>query len=107
MVTKSLPKLPSLPKATRHNPCDCGCGGFSQNRFVPGHDSKLKGMKIRVERGLWDRSEEAQGDIDAQLEALATAMSLGMAKATAKEMGIEDWLSAAEIEAAAEAAKTA
>lgn len=86
-MTKSLPKLPKLPKATRSNPCECGCGGFSQNRFVPGHDSILKGMILRVERDVWN--PEAKGDVIAQLDGLAEAMSEGQARATAAAIGVE------------------
>lgn len=86
-MTKSLPKLPSLPKSRVSVKCACGCNGLTQSRFVPGHDSTLKGMRIRVERGLWDRTEGA--DRDAQFRALAAAMTAGMARATAVEMGID------------------
>jgi hypothetical protein len=87
IMTKSLPKLPKMPKATKSNPCECGCGGFSQNRFVPGHDSTLKGMIVRVERGIW--APEAKDDIEAQLDGLAEAMSIGQAEATARAIGAE------------------
>jgi hypothetical protein len=92
----SLPKLPSLPKARRVVRCACGCGNLCGNRFVPGHDSKLKGMRIRVERGLWDR--ENPNDVTAQLDALAVTMGGdSFAEATAIEMGI-DWVPVAERE---------
>jgi hypothetical protein len=91
MTIKSLPKLPSLPKSRVQVACDCGCGGQTGSRFVPGHDSKLKGMRIRVERGLWTATPEGKPiDAVAQLDALAEAMSPAMAAATAKEMRI-DW----------------
>lgn len=86
-MAKSLPKLPSLPKSKTLVRCACGCTGLTQSRFVPGHDATLKGMRIRVERGLWDR--ENPTDRDAQFRALAAAMTPGMAEATAVEMGID------------------
>lgn len=93
---KSLPKLPSLPKSRTQVSCDCGCGGQTGSRFVPGHDSKLKGMRIRVERGLWAETPEGKPiDRIAQLDALAKEMTTGMAAATAKEMKIE-WRPKAE-----------
>ncbi len=92
-MTKSLPKLPALPKSRTIRKCACGCGGNTQSRFVPGHDSTLKGMKIRVERGLWDK-ENPEDEI-AQLDALAEAMTPAMALATAIELGIE-WKPKAE-----------
>lgn len=70
-----LPKLPSLPKINAANPCECGCGGITQNRFVPGHDSKLKAQCIRVERGLLTYQQ------------LADLLGVGPAKATAKALG--------------------
>lgn len=108
-IMKSLPKLPSLPKAKSLVRCACGCNGLTQNRFVPGHDSKLKGMRIRVERSLWDRSDDAIGNPEAQLDALAEMMGDDdFAYATAQELGV-DWTPKAEREEAAkaEAAKTA
>ncbi len=91
---KSLPKLPSLPKAKSLVRCDCGCGILCQNRFAPGHDSKLKGMRIRVERGLWDASNPE--DVTAPLDALAETMGGdSFAEATAREMRIE-WTPKAE-----------
>lgn len=50
---KSLPTLPSLPSIRRSlRSCECGCGGSTQRRFVPGHDSKLRAWVIRVERDI-------------------------------------------------------
>lgn len=95
-MTKSLPKLPSLPKAKSLVRCACGCQGLTQSRFVPGHDSTLKGMRIRVERGLWDR--ENPEDRDAQFRALAKAMTMEMAIATATEMKIDHETIAWEVE---------
>ena len=47
--------LPGLPKKARvraTRPCECGCGGTTKARFVPGHDSYLRGIAIRIERGV-------------------------------------------------------
>lgn len=85
-MAKSLPKLPSLPKSRTQVRCACGCDGLTGSRFVPGHDSILKGMRIRVERSLWDRED---GSRDAQFRALALQMSPGQAVATAIEMKID------------------
>lgn len=107
MSIKNLPKLPALPKTKSLVACACGCGGRTQSRFVPGHDSKLKGMRIRAERGLWNPEIPAD-DLDGQLDALAETMgSDDFAYATAKEMRWT-WTPKAEREAEqAEAKKTA
>lgn len=49
--------LPVLPKAKRTRKpkapkaCSCGCGGETRGgRFIPGHDAKLAGWVLRVER---------------------------------------------------------
>lgn len=86
MTIKSLPKLPSLPKSRVQVKCACGCDGLTGSRFVPGHDSTLKGMRVRVERGLWDKEDTSR---DAQFRALAQQMSIGQAVATAVEMKID------------------
>ncbi len=95
---KSMPKLPSMPKLKSQNKCACGCPGITGNRFVPGHDSKLKGMRLRVEAGVWNPN--AKGDVDAQLDALAEFMGPSYAIATAEEMRVdwteESWLERAD-----------
>lgn len=85
-INNRLPKLPSMPRLRAQNRCACGCNGLTGSRFVPGHDATLKGMRIRVERSVWN--PEAVGDAMAQLKALAIAMSEGQADATALEMGL-------------------
>lgn len=51
-----LPKLPSLPRMRKAKPpkeCECGCGDMTKGgRFLPGHDSYLKGLALRIERGV-------------------------------------------------------
>lgn len=56
-VTKSglpaLPKLPAKRKAKPPQDCACGCGGQTKGgRFIAGHDARLHGYALRVERGL-------------------------------------------------------
>lgn len=54
-MANSLPKLPTLPSKARKrefHDCECGCGGSTQRRFVPGHDSILRAWVIRVERDV-------------------------------------------------------
>lgn len=52
----NLPALPALPKAARKpkplHDCECGCGGQTHSRFVPGHDSRLHAWILRVERDV-------------------------------------------------------
>ena len=50
---KSLPALPKKAGARKPKPevdCECGCGGKTKSRFMPGHDSYLRGLVIRVDR---------------------------------------------------------
>ena len=49
-----LPALPRMAKATKPAsiPCECGCGLLTKSRFFPGHDSRLRGWCLRVERKL-------------------------------------------------------
>lgn len=61
-----LPALPKLPKARKPKPlvaCECGCGGTTTRRFCPGHDGRLHGWVLRVERGLvtLDQVEASDG----------------------------------------------
>jgi hypothetical protein len=37
--------------------CECGCGGLTQRRFVPGHDSILRAWVTRVERSVIDLND--------------------------------------------------
>lgn len=54
--TGTLTTLPALPKSARKpktmKDCACGCGGQTGSRFLPGHDSRLRGWAIRLERGI-------------------------------------------------------
>lgn len=50
-----LPPLPKLPKVRKEKPlvaCECGCDGLTRARFVSGHDGRLHGWVLRVERGV-------------------------------------------------------
>ena len=50
----SMPVLPTLPTSRTRDlaSCACGCGQMTQRTFTPGHDSRLKGLMIRVVRGV-------------------------------------------------------
>lgn len=55
--TKSgLPALPTMKRTRKPKPaqdCSCGCGGQTKGgRFLPGHDARLHGWVLRVERGV-------------------------------------------------------
>ena len=55
---KPLPVLPSL--TTRIHAwvdCRCGCGQQTQRTFAPGHDARLKGLIVRVVRGVMTLQE--------------------------------------------------
>lgn len=47
----ALPRLPRTRKPKTPKDCECGCGGQTKGgRFVPGHDARLHGWAVRVER---------------------------------------------------------
>lgn len=51
MAITRLSKLPAISSGKSGgsvSPCECGCGGTTKSRFVPGHDSILKGLVLRV-----------------------------------------------------------
>lgn len=87
-MTKSLPKLPSLPKSRQLNRCECGCNGLTGNRFVPGHDAKLAAWVKRVKAGVF--AKETPGDAVAQLDAATDYLSVAQVEATAQAGGW-DW----------------
>lgn len=58
MSTKSnttpKPHKPTLPPTRRtlsKRPCCCGCGQLTGREFAQGHDARLKGWLLRLERG--------------------------------------------------------
>lgn len=66
-LTKTgLPRLPAIkrqrkPKPAR--PCSCGCGGETKGgRFIPGHDSRLKGWLLRIERKIVTLDQIPEGE---------------------------------------------
>lgn len=56
-----MPRLKRLPKA-KTNDCRCGCGTKTANKFAPGHDSRLKGWMLRIERGLLKLEDIPDGE---------------------------------------------
>ena len=55
LSVKTLPPLPKKAGLRRAKPevdCECGCGGKTKSRFMPGHDSYLRGLVIRVDRDV-------------------------------------------------------
>lgn len=59
----NLPALPNLPKAASSRKpkpevdCLCGCGGKTKGKFMPGHDSYLRSLVLRVERKVMTLDE--------------------------------------------------
>lgn len=51
-MANNLPALPSVSRVRPLFTCSCGCGGTTQRAFVPGHDARLKGIIIRIVRGV-------------------------------------------------------
>ena len=72
-----LPGLPKGPRGKRNRPevpCECGCGGTTKSRFVPGHDSYLRGLVLRVHREVMTLADvEKHGGKD-QREAVVKEM---------------------------------
>lgn len=72
-----LPPLPKLPKAARKpkalHACRCGCGQQTASRFCPGHDSRLKGWCLRVNRGVVKLADIPSGE----RERVELALSIG------------------------------
>lgn len=67
-------RLPPLPRAGKkqkpQKECECGCGMLTRSRFVPGHDSYLRGWTLRVERGIVKISEVPEQHRDAVKKAM-------------------------------------
>lgn len=88
-VNARLTRLPAMPggarKARALNRCECGCNGLTGNRFVPGHDARLHGWKLRVQRALLVPG----GDVWAQLAWIEANASAGEAMAVAKALGLD------------------
>ena len=96
-MTKSMPKLPSLPKSRAVNHCECGCKGITGNRFVPGHDAKLAARIKRVQAGVFNK--DAASDPIAQLDAATEFLTVSEVTATAQAMRL-DWTEEAWLERA-------
>jgi hypothetical protein len=78
----TLPALTSAYKPGAQRKCACGCPGLTARTFVPGHDARLKGLIIRVVRGIMSLEDvnvwaETQGEgIGAStVNAVETAMA--------------------------------
>lgn len=58
---KGRVRLPPLPRAGKkqkpQKECECGCQQLTRSRYVPGHDSYLRGWVLRVERKIVKISE--------------------------------------------------
>jgi hypothetical protein len=82
----SLPSMPRLPKKAKElRRCECGCPGLTQSRFVPGHDARLHGWKLRVQRAIL---VEGGSTID-QLDWIADNSSVGEAIAVGTAVGTD------------------
>lgn len=53
-------KAPAKPKGEKkleaNRDCLCGCGTETTGKFAPGHDARVKGLLLKVERGLEPKS---------------------------------------------------
>lgn len=72
MALSSLPRLPRLPRVrVADRPCGCGCGSLCARVFLPGHDSRLRGWVLRLDRGLIDAGAIPSGEREAVLAHIA------------------------------------
>lgn len=103
-MTKSLPKLPSMPKSRAANHCECGCRGITGNRFVPGHDAKLASWVKRVKVGVFnpEKADDVTAQLDAALDYLTTSQVIALADAVGSDWTEADYLARVEAEEAAE-----
>ena len=62
----NLPALPKMPKKSKSKPpqkCNCGCGHMTRGgKFLPGHDARLHGWALRVERGIVQLKDIPDGE---------------------------------------------
>lgn len=61
-------RLPPLPKASKPKPlvpCECGCKNLTRSRFYPGHDSRMRGWILRLDRKLIKPSDIPDGEREA------------------------------------------
>lgn len=58
--------------------CECGCGGSTKNRFMPGHDSKLGAWVLRVERGVMRLDEIPHDGIKAAVARVLERRTAGV-----------------------------
>ena len=73
-MTNRLPALTSLSSVRPLVPCRCGCGGSTQRTFVPGHDSRLKGLIVRVIRDVMTLDQVAEWGGPGTRKAVEAAM---------------------------------
>lgn len=94
LVSKKAAKAPKAKKAPSDkatNDCLCGCKTKVGGKFAPGHDARVKGMLLRIERG-----EESVDKLPAALSALvkfagrAGSDSYKLVKAPVKFPGRDD-----------------
>lgn len=84
-LTKTgLPAMPRLkrtrkPKAPKV--CACGCGNMTKGgRFVPGHDARLHGWALRVERKVCTLEDVAKADGQGVADAVKAHMAVSTKK---------------------------
>lgn len=72
---QALPPLPKMPKAKKARPpkeCGCGCGNMTKGgNFIPGHDARLHGWALRVERGVVKLADIPDGERQAVAKLMA------------------------------------
>ena len=90
-TTKSgLPKLPALPRMRKPKAgkeCECGCGEMTKGgRFLPGHDSYLKGLALRIERKV---IKYADIENEGQRKAVMRLMKAGGAASMSRQQDTE------------------
>lgn len=87
-VGATMPALPPLPKMAKKSknpqPCGCGCGNATGSIFVPGHDGRLRGWTLRIERKLIKLEDVPAGErvaVEAYMKAGGTGSPKGSKEA--------------------------
>lgn len=87
-----LAPLPPMPRSRKSKPpqaCACGCGGETKGgKFIPGHDGRVKGWALRIERGVVKLKDVPDGEREAVKKFMAAQEAArGAAPAKGKKGG--------------------
>lgn len=79
--------------------CNCGCGGQTKNRFMPGHDQREKGRLLRIIREVNStESDRIQAVTNMRLNGWDNALYPGIQRTFGVELEVISPVSSSEIE---------